>query len=407
MPDTPRGVDPVRADFSWQAAFAGLLAGFVGFAGSFAVVLQGLRAAGATEEQAASGLLFASIASGLCAIFLSLRTRLPVSVAWSTPGAALLATTGAVDGGFAGAVGAFLMCAAGFVLAGLFSPFGRAVARIPGHLANAMLAGVLLLLCFAPFRAVAELPWLALPILIAWVVGLLINRLWAVPAALAAFALVVALGVALPDSASEKLSSALLPAPTWVSPAFSVNALLSMAVPLFLVTMASQNIAGAAVLSSFGYRTRPGPWIALTGVFSAPAALFGSHAVNLAAITAALCAGEDAHPDPKRRYWAAACMGVSMTGLGLASGLVIAFVALAPSILIEAVAGLALIGPFTGACVAAFRDPEHRESSAVTFLFAASGIGLFGIAGAFWGLLAGAALYAIKLHITTNGAGKA
>jgi benzoate membrane transport protein len=388
--------EPVNTQASGQAIYAGLLAAFVGFASSFAVVLQGLRGVGATPTQAASGLLALSVACGVCAIVLSLRTRLPVAIAWSTPGAALLSTTVSVEGGFAGAVGAFMICAVGFILAGLWRPLGRAAAAIPSHLANALLAGVLVSLCFAPFKAIAFDPVLGLSILGAWVVGGLIHKLAGVPFALVAFVLVVMFEVELPAGTSATLIAAAVPPVEWITPTFSWSAVLSISVPLFLVTMASQNVAGVAIISSFGYPTRPGPWIATTGVFSFLGAPFGGHAVNLAAITAALCASEDAHPDPARRYWAAVLMGVGMIGCGLLSGLVIAFVSLAPPILIEAVAGLALIGAFSGACVGAFQVPDGREASAVTFLFSASGISLFGISGAFWGLLAGAAMVWLK-----------
>lgn len=383
-----------------QAAFNGILAGVVGFASSFAVVLNGLKASGATDAQAASGLMAVSIGCGLCAIVLSWPSRLPVSIAWSTPGAALLVSTGQVDGGFAGAVGAFIVCALGFIVAGLWKPLGRAVSAIPTHLANALLAGILVGLCLAPFQAIAFNPAFGIPVLGAWIIGGWINRLLAVPAALLAFVVVVVVGVDMPSDSGASLASALVPPIEWVTPTFSVGAILSVSIPLFLVTMASQNIAGAAVMASFGYKTRPGGWIATTGVFSFIAAFLGGHAVNLAAITAALCAGDDAHPDPSKRYWAAVFMGVMMIVLGLLSGVVITFIALAPPILIQAVAGLALVGAFTAAAVAAFSAAEHREASAITFLFAASGISLFGVSGAFWGLIAGAGMTWAKARLS-------
>lgn len=385
-----------------QTVHAGLLAAFVGFASSFAVVLEGLRGAGASPAEAASGLLAVSLTCGIGAIVLSAVSRIPVALAWSTPGAAVLATTGAVEGGFAAAVGAFLVAAIGFVLAGLWRPLGRAVAAIPTHLANAMLAGVLLGLCLAPMQALAEVPWLALPVILAWVAGGVVHRLAGVPAALLAFAIVTPFAAAADPAAAEATSGALITLPVFVEPVFNIQALLSIAVPLFLVTMASQNIAGNAVIASFGYPTRPGPWFATTGVFSALGAPFGGHAVNLAAITAALCAGPDAHPDPRQRYHAAMFMGVGMIVLGLASGPAIRLANLAPPILIQAVAGLALIGALCGATHAAFAEPDTREASAVTFLFSASGVAIAGISGAFWGLLAGAALGWLKARVAAR-----
>ena len=373
----------------------GLLTAFVGFASSFAVVLQGLTAVGATEAQAASGLMALCISMGLCAIVLSLATRLPVSIAWSTPGAALLASSVPVAGGFATAVGSFLVCGMLVVLAGLWKPLGRAVAAIPAALANAMLAGVLIGLCFAPVKAVAFDPLLGLPIVLAWAIVGSVNRLFAVPAALLAFALVLAFGVDMPADAVARLSATLVPQGEWVSPAFTTAGLVSIALPLFIVTMASQNIPGIAVLKVNGYEPKPGPLFATTGVFSILSAPFGGHAVNLAAITAAMCAGEDSHRDPARRYWSAIVAGAGYVVFGLLAATVTAFVSLAPPILIEAVAGLALVGAFAGSAMAAFKEPDSREAAAITFLVTASGVGFAGISGAFWGLLAGGLMLAL------------
>ena len=376
-------------EFSVQALFMGLLTAFVGFASSFAVVLHGLQAVGATDAQAASGLMAVSISMGVCAIVLSAATRLPISIAWSTPGAALLASTGAIEGGFNAAVGAFLVCAGLIIVAGLFKPLGRAVAIIPAPLANAMLAGVLIGLCFAPVKAIGFNPLLGLPIVIAWIVVGAFKRLWAVPAALAAFALVLAFGIDIPDGALSSLEQSLVPTVEVVRPVFNLAGLVSIALPLFIVTMASQNIPGIAVLKVNHYDPKPGPLFAVTGLFSLLSAPFGSHAVNLAAVTAAMCAGQDAHPDPKRRYWAALIAGLGYVVFGLLAGAVTAFVALAPSILIEAVAGLALVGAFSSSAMSAFQAPDSREAAAITFLVTASGVSFGGISGAFWGLIAG------------------
>jgi benzoate membrane transport protein len=381
----------MRARFSPQALAAGVLAAFVGFASSFAVIIQGLTGVGASQAEAASGLMALSIAMGICAIVLSLRSKLPISVAWSTPGAALLATTGPVPGGFAAAVGAFLVTGALIVIAGLWKPLGRAVAAIPPALANAMLAGVLLGLCLAPVRAVAELPALGLAIVVVWAVTAKINRLYAVPAAvLVAMALIAATT----SIAPEALGS-LWPKPVLVTPSFSLAALVGIALPLFIVTMASQNIPGMAVLNANGYRPDAGRLFWSTGIFSLAAAPFGGHAVNLAAITAALCAGEDAHPDPKRRYWAAIVAGFVYILFGLMAGAATAFISASPPILIEAVAGLALLGAFGGALLGAVAEPRDREAAVITFLVTASGASFFGISGAFWGLVAGGAVLAL------------
>ncbi|HEX2148535.1 MAG TPA: benzoate/H(+) symporter BenE family transporter, partial [Pseudorhizobium sp.] len=214
-------------DLSLQSFFMGCLTAFVGFASSFAVVLQGLKGVGATDYEAASGLMALSVSMGVCAIVLSVWTRLPVSIAWSTPGAALLVSAGGVEGGFPAAVGAFLVCAVMIVVAGLFRPLGRAVASIPAPLANAMLSGVILGLCFAPFKAIAFDPLLGLPILVAWAVVLMVKRLFAVPAALAAFVAVMVFGVELPEGALEQWSQSLAPPIEFVAPLFTLPALIS------------------------------------------------------------------------------------------------------------------------------------------------------------------------------------
>jgi benzoate membrane transport protein len=390
LPDTQ-----MLKDLSAQSFVMGLLTAFVGFSSSFAVVLHGLKGVGASDAQAASALMALSIAMGICGIVLSLRTRMPISIAWSTPGAAFLATAGPLEGGFPVAVGSFLIAAALIVAAGLFRPLSRAVSAIPPALANAMLAGVLIGLCFAPVKAVAFNPWLGLPIVVAYFLGGAVNRLAAIPSALVAFVLVIAFGVDIPDGAMGSVWQAIVPAPVLVSPEFTVAGLISLALPLFIITMASQNIPGITVLRVNGFEPTAGPLFTMTGIFSALSAPFGGHAVNLAAITAAMCAGEDAHKDPARRYWAAVIAGIGYVLIGLAAGAVTAFVALSPTILIEAVGGLALIAAFSGSAMAAFKEPDTREAAAVTFLVTASGIGFLGVSGAFWGLLAGGAVMAV------------
>jgi benzoate membrane transport protein len=309
----------------------------------------------------------------ICGIYLSLKTKMPISIAWSTPGAALLATTGAIQGGFATAVGAFIVTALLIVLAGLWKPLGRWVAAIPSPLANAMLAGVLFHLCLAPVQAVAEQPALGLIIVVTWAAVAKINRLYAVPAAVL---VTVGLIVATTQVSPDQLGS-LWPHPVLVAPQFSVAGVVGIALPLFIVTMASQNIPGIAVLNVNGYQPTPGPLFSTTGIFSLLSAPFGGHAVNLAAITAALCAGEDAHPDPTRRYWAAVTAGVVYILFGLLANAATAFISASPPILIEAVAGLALLGAFGSSIFGAVKEPQDRESAVITFLVTASGLTFF------------------------------
>jgi benzoate membrane transport protein len=374
-----------------QPVSAGLIAALVGYASSFAVILKGLTAVGASPAEAASGLLALSIAMGVAGICLSLRTRMPVSAAWSTPGAALLASTGAAAGGFPAAVGAFLAAGVLIAAAGFIRPFGRAIAAIPPALANAMLAGVLFSLCLAPVKAMAVAPGLAAPVIVVWLLMARWKRVWATPAAaIVACALIAATGPAAPLAWSDFIPHA---AP--IVPAFSPDALISLALPLFIVTMASQNLPGLAVLAANGYRPAPGPLIAVTGLFSLLAAPFGGHAVNLSAITAAMCAGPDADPDPARRWIAGAASGVGYIGLGLLAAAMTRFVAGSP-ILIEAVAGLALLGAFGASLAQALAAAADREAALATFITSASGVTFLGIGGAFWGLAAGGAIMALS-----------
>lgn len=381
----------MRSDISAQAIAVGVLAAFVGFASSFAVVLKGLTAIGATPAEAASGLMALSIGMVIGCIGLSLWTRMPISAAWSTPGAALLAATPAIEGGFAAAVGAFLVAGGLIVIAGLWRPLGRAVASIPASLANAMLAGVLLNLCLAPVKAVQQNPAFGLAIVGTWLLVAQWKRLWAVPAAaLVTLALIVASAKIAPGAFDQ-----IWPTPVLVTPQFTLPALIGIALPLFIVTMASQNIPGVAVLAVHGYRPDPGRLFWSTGLLTVLVAPFGGHAMNLAAITAALCANPDAHPDPKRRYWATIASGVTYLPLALAAGAATAFVAATPPILIEAIAGLALLGSFGSALLGAVTEVKDREAAVVTFLVTASGLSFFGIGGAFWGLVAGGGVLAL------------
>jgi benzoate membrane transport protein len=382
----------------WPPILAGLLASVVGYGSSFAIVLQGLIAVGATPAQAESGLLALGTVMGVAAVVFGLKYRMPVAIAWSTPGAALLAATGVIEGGFAAAVGAFIVAGALVVIAGLWKPLGRAVLAIPAPLANAMLAGVLLSFCIAPVQAVAEVPMMALPVVIGWAVVTRFARLYAAPVAVVIAALMYALAVfgVLPGIASASLQSGWQwPSFEWVTPVFSGSAMVSIALPLFLVTMASQNIPGFAVLRANGYEPPSAPLLVGTGISTLVAAPFGGHAVNLAAITAAICAGPDAHPNPKRRYIAAVASGAAYVAMGILAPFAAAFITASPPILIEAVAGLALLGAFGSSSLAFLNAPNERDAALVTFVTTASGFSAFGIGAAFWGLVAGGVVLAL------------
>ena len=371
----------------FQPIVAGLLSAVVGFASTFAIVLHGYTVVGATPAQAAGGLLMLCLAQGILAVWLSTRWRMPITLAWSTPGSALLAATGALDGGVSAATGAFLIAAALIVVAGLWKPFGRMVAAIPSSLASAMLAGILFDICLAPVRAAGAMPLLALPVILAWALAWRFVRLYAVPVAVLAAALVVLLSTSMPAGVAATFTW-----PEFVMPSFSIGTAIGLGVPLFLVTMASQNVPGLAVMHAHGYRPEPGPIFTLTGLASAIIAFFGAHAINLAAITAALCAGRDAHPDPGKRWVASVAGGVGYWVLGLGAGAAAAFIAAAPPLIIQTVAGLALLATLGGALTSAASEERNRLPAMLTFVTTASGISILGIGAAFWGLVAGGAL---------------
>ncbi len=373
----------------------GVLAAFVGFSASFAIVLAGIKAMGATDGQAATGLFFATLGMGICSIWLPMVTRIPTAVAWSTPGAAFLAATAALPGGFGEAVGAMIYCGGLIVLTGFIPSVGRIVAAIPKPIANGLLAGVLLKLCFAPAIALGSIPFLVLPVLIAWLIGLMWNRLAAMPFAVIAFLVVLYFGVDT-TGASLQAETMWLPAFAPAAPIFTVSSFFSIAVPLYLVTMAGQNIPGFAVLELNGYAVERQPLIRNTGLVSLVIAPFGSVPVNMSAITAAMMAGEDAGRDPAVRYWAAITSGVVYVVLAFAAALVTSLASLAPLNLITAVAGLALIPALVGSISAAVSDPKQLEAPALTFLIAASGMTLMGVSGAFWGVLLGVLVWGAK-----------
>jgi len=375
-----------------QPVLAGLVTALVGFTSSFAVVLAGLRAVGATPAQAASGLLALCVTQALGILWLTRRHRTPITLAWSTPGAALLVSTGAVAGGWPAAVGAFCLVGALVLLTALWPRLGELVAAIPAAVAQAMLAGVLLTLCLAPVRALVDLPLLVAPVVVVWLVLLRLSPRWAAPAAL----LVTLAIVTVTAAGSGALAwSDVVPRVELTAPALSWQAVVGLAVPLYVVTMASQNVPGVAVMASFGYRV---PWreaMTVTGLATLAGAPAGGHAINLAAISAALAAGPEAHPDAARRWVAARTAGWVYLALAAASAGLASLVAAAPAGLVEAAAGLALVGALGGALAGAFAEPRGREAAVVTLLVAAAGVTVAGIGAAFWAILAGLVVHAV------------
>ncbi|MGB3245830.1 MAG: benzoate/H(+) symporter BenE family transporter [Sulfitobacter sp.] len=375
-----------------QTIATGAVVAIVGFFSSFPIVLQGISAMGANAAQATSALMVAALSMGLTGVVLAVWFRSPITVAWSTPGAALLAISAAPQGGYSDALGAFVIAGALCVVAGLWRPIGRLAAAIPTSLAQAMLAGVLLPICLNPARALPDLPQFVIPIFLAWLIAGRINRLAAVPAAV----LVTAVLVATLDGVPQISETGLFSAPVWTTPSFSLASGISIAIPLFIVSMATQNIPGIAIMRSHGFSPPAGPLFATVGIASILTAPFGAFSTCLAAITSAMCANEDSHPDPALRYWSAVVAGTGYCVLGLFAGLVTAFAALAPPMVVASLAGLALMSVLAGSAQAALADPKDREAAIVTLLITASGITFYDLGAPVWGLLIGGMVYLIQ-----------
>ncbi len=343
---------------------------------------------GATDAQASSGLLILCVTVGITSIVFALLYRIPISIAWSTPGAALLVAAGQNHTNFDAAVGAFIVCGVLIVLCGMWPLLGRLMTSIPKPLASAMLAGILFPICLAPVTAMTDHPYLALPIILVWLIMLRLAPRWAVPAAM----LVAAIVIAIDAGGDWAQNAALAPQLTFVLPVFDPLVIVSLGVPLFIVTMAGQNVPGFVVMSTFGYTTPPRPVLLGTGAASALGAFFGGHAINLAAITAAIMASPEADPDKSKRWKATLTAGTLYLVLGLGAGVATALVAASPPILIIAVAGLAVVGALITSITGSLEEPRHRIAAIATFLVTASGLVVLSIGSAFWGLLTGAVI---------------
>lgn len=366
---------------------AAAVAALVGYGSTIALILAAAAAVGADRGQTASWVLAICLITAIGTAVLSLWTRIPMILAWSTPGAALIAATHGLT--MPEAVGAFLLAAVLIVLTGVIGPLGRLIGALPAPIAAGMLAGVLLPFCLAVPKDAADHPALVLPVVAVFALVRLVSPAWAVLAALAAgLALTFGTGTPLPATGGP------LPSLEFIRPAFSAAALIGLGLPLYLVTMASQNLPGFAVLQGAGYAPPVKKALTVTGGLSAAGALFGAHTLNMAAITAAICLGDDVHPDRSRRWTVGLAYAACWTALGLFGPVILAGIHAVPAELIGTIAGLALINPLMGAVGLAFADPARRFSAAATMIVAASGIGALGIGAAFWGLLAGLALHA-------------
>ena len=370
-------------DVSFSALVAGFIAVLVGFTSSVAIVFQAAQGLGATPEQITSWMWALGVGTGLTSIGLSLWYRQPVLTAWSTPGAALLVATHGVS--LAAATGGFIISAVLITIAGASGLFEKLMDRVPVAIAAALLAGVLTRFGLDAALATHADPLLVGTMALVFVLG---RRLWprfAVPGVLVAGIAVAAArgGISL---ANVQWGWA---RPVFVMPEFSVAAAVGLGLPMFIVTMASQNLPGVAAQRAAGVTAPVSPVIATTGVATLLLAPFGSFGLNLAAITAAICMGPEAHPEPKRRYIAPVSAGVFYLLIGLGGGAVVGLMAAFPHALVVAVAGLALLGTIAGALSSALAVEKHRDAAALTFLVTLSGVTLGGIGAPFWGVVAG------------------
>ena len=384
-------------DLSISAVAAGFVTVLVGFASSAVIVFQAAGAVGASTAQVGSWMLALGVGMGLTCALLSLRYRVPVVTAWSTPGAALLVTS-AAGLSIQEATGAFLLSALLITLCGFSGWFERVMDRLPLAIAAGMLAGVLLRFGLALFTAMSTRLALTLGMLAAYLLARRLTPRYAVIAALlVGGSIALAQGLLHVDAVRLSLAR-----PVWVTPRFTPGAIIGVAIPLFAVTMASQNVPGAAVIRASGYRVPISPLIGWTGLANLILAPLGGFALNLAAITAAICMGREAHEDPKRRYVAAVAAGVFYFVIGLFGATVVSVLTAFPPELVAGIAGLALLATIGGALASAVRDENQREAALVTFLTTASGVTLAGIGSAFWGLVLGV----VTLLITREATGQ-
>ncbi|MCV0394722.1 MAG: benzoate/H(+) symporter BenE family transporter [Rhizobiaceae bacterium] len=365
------------------------VAAIVGFGGTLALIIAAADAVGATRAETASWVTAMCLALTLESAFLSWRMKMPVVAAWSTPGAALIAASQGFT--MADAVGAFLIAAGLLVLTGLVPAFTRLVSRIPASVASGMLAGIVVAFVTGAFAAISEDPVFILPLVAIFFAARLVNPMLSVLAVL-----VLGVAAAFVFGRAGPLPALDLSGLTLIWPSFSLEAAIGLAVPLYLVTMASQNLSGLAVLRAAGYQPPAGPIVAFTGLVSALSAPFGALTTNLAAISAAICTGPDTHPDPARRwivgpFYAGAYLVFALFGASL-----VAVFAVLPPGLIALVAGLGLMGALANALVIAFAQETERFAALTTFAVTASGVSVAGIGSAFWGLVAGLAVLGLE-----------
>ncbi|NKW78328.1 benzoate/H(+) symporter BenE family transporter [Rhodobacteraceae bacterium R_SAG7] len=367
---------------------AGAIVVLVGYTSSVAIIFQAIEAVGATQTQANSWLVVLGLGMGLTSLTLSLRFRMPILTAWSTPGAALLAT--GLDGvSLPQAVGAFLFCGALLTLTGLTGWFERLAKLIPDSLANALLAGILFQFGLSAFHALSDDAALVGAMGVTFLAGKVLFPRYAVPVVLLVGCLWAAKAGSFGDLDALTFS---LSMPEFVAPEFSLPVLIGVGLPLYVVTMCSQNMPGVVTLRSAGYPPPVSASLTVTGLASLILSPFGGFAFNLAAITAAICAGPEADENPKSRYLSSVIAGVLYCLVGLGGATVISLFLIAPQALIATVAGLALLSTIGNSLSAALAESRGREAALITFMMTVSGVTFAGIGAAFWALLIGLAV---------------
>ena len=371
-------------DTSPSAVVAGFIAMMTGYTSSLVLMFQAGQAAGLSSGQISSWIWSLSIGMAVCSIGLSLRYRTPITIAWSTPGAALLITSlGGVR--YDEAIGAYITCAVLVIICGMTGSFERLVKRIPASLAAALLAGILFKIGSEIFVAAQHRTGLVIGMFATYLIVKRLTPRYAVLAALVIGTLLSGL-LGLLDFSGFALEVAV---PVWTTPSFSLAATISIGIPLFVVAMTSQNMPGIAVLRADGYTVPASPLITTTGVASLLLAPFGSHGINLAAISAAICTGPHAHEDPKKRYTAAMWCGIFYGIAGIFGATLAALFASLPKELVLSIAALALFGSIINGLTIAMSEAKEREAALVTFMVTASGMTLFSVGSAFWGIVAG------------------
>jgi benzoate membrane transport protein len=364
------------------------VAAIVGLGGTLALIIAAANAVGATPDQTASWVTAICLAQTAETAWLSWRTRMPVIAAWSTPGAALIGVSSGFTMG--DAVGAFIVVAVLLILTGVLKPLTRLISQIPSSVASGMLAGIVVSFALNAVKTIPVDPVLILPLIAAFFLIRLFNPALSVLAVLIGGGILASLLGRVGALPAPQLSTLVL-----VTPTFSLSAIVGLALPLYLVTMASQNLSGLAVLKAAGYQPEPGPIITVTGIFSLISAPFGALTTNLAAISAAICTGPDVHPDPAERWKTGPFYALAYLIFAVFGASLVAILAALPPSLIVLVAGLALMAPLTNALSIALKDEPQRMAATTTFAVTASGLALFGVGSAFWGLIAGLVLFAL------------